>query len=165
MTVTLLLMVIVFIWLCVCVFIWIAGKQDNQRVLKDESNPPHTSDEDDMKPKQLNGFFKRGSSWSFSITRKNPSGFAVDLSGVTLFRAIFRTESVDGTALLTMDSTNGLSILVPANGTIQFDLTPLQTVLFPVGTKVYFDIELTYGLTGVVWQSPTYFIIAEEQVT
>jgi len=118
-----------------------------------------------MKPKALSGFFKRGGSWSFSITRKDSTGTAIDLTDVTLFRATFRTESVDGEILMTIDSTNGLSIPIPANGTIRFDLEPDQTALFPVATKVYFDVKLTYGLTGEVWPSPTYYIVAEQQVT
>lgn len=118
-----------------------------------------------MKPKQLSGFFKRGSSWAFSITRKDPTGNEIDLTDVTLLRSIFRLESVDGTVLLTMNSANGLSIPTPVNGTIQIDLTPAQTVLFPVATKVYFDVELTYGVTGEVWQTPTYYIVAEQEVT
>ncbi len=118
-----------------------------------------------MKPKALSGFFKRGSTWRFSLIRKDSTGTSIDLTDVTLFRAIFRLESVDGTVLLTIDSANGLSIPTPANGTIQVDLAPDQTVLFPVATKVYFDIELTYGLTGEVWQSPTYYLVAEQEVT
>lgn len=114
-----------------------------------------------MKPKQLSGFWKRGSSWSFSIIRKDSLGVAIDLTGMTA-RTIFRAESVDGTVLLTLDP---LVITAPATGTIQIDLTPVQTVLFPVGTKVYFDVELTTTLTGEVWQSPTYYIVAEQEVT
>lgn len=114
-----------------------------------------------MKPKALSGFWKRGSSWSFSIIRKDSAGVAIDLTGMTA-RTIFRTESVDGTILLTIDP---LVIAAPETGTVQIDLTPAQTVLFPVGTKVYFDVELTTTLTGEVWQSPTYFIVSEQEVT
>lgn len=117
-----------------------------------------------MKPKQLSGFWKRGSTWSFSIIRKDSAGTAIDLTGMTA-RSIFRTESVDGTVLLDLDETDSLYILTPANGTIVIELTPAQTVLFPVGVKVYFDVELTTTATGEVWQSPTYFIVAEQEVT
>ncbi len=117
-----------------------------------------------MKPKALSGFWKRGSTWSFSIIRKDSAGVAIDLTGTTA-RSIFRTESVDGVSLLTLDSLTGLTIPTPANGTIVIELTPAQTVLFPVATKVYFDIELTTTTTGEVWQSPTYYIVAEQEVT
>lgn len=116
-----------------------------------------------MKPKALIGFFKRGSTWNFNLVRKF-EGVPIDLTGQTA-RSIFRTESVDGTVLLTLDSLTGLTIPTPANGTMQFSLTPLQTVLFPVGVKVYFDVELTDTATGEVWQSPTYTIVAEQEVT
>jgi hypothetical protein len=117
-----------------------------------------------MKPKQLNGFFKRGSSWQIRIIRKDSNDTAIDLSGTTA-RAIFRSDSVDGTVLLTMTSANGLTIPTPANGTILMELSPEQTVLFPVGTKVYFDVEVTTTATSAVWQTPTYYIIAEQEVT
>ncbi len=118
-----------------------------------------------MKPKALSGFFKRGSTWRFSLIRKDSSGVAIDLSDVTTYRALFRTESVDGEVILTLNDTNGLSIPIPINGTIEVELTPVQTVLFPIGIKVYFDIELTYGITGEVWQTPTYYLISEQEVT
>ncbi len=114
-----------------------------------------------MKPKALSGFFKRGSTWNFSIIRKDSAGVAIDLTGMTA-RSIFRTESVDGTILLTL---NPIIIIAPETGTIPIDLTPVQTALFPVGTKVYFDVELTTTATGEVWQSPTYTIVAEQEVT
>lgn len=117
-----------------------------------------------MKPKALSGFWKRGSTWSLSIIRKDSDGVAIDLAGTTA-RSIFRTESVDGTVLLTLDDTNGLTIPTPANGTMEISLSPEQTVLFPVGSKVYFDIELTTTSTGEIWQSPTYTITAEQEVT
>ena len=117
-----------------------------------------------MKPKALSGFWKRGSTWSLSIIRKDSGGVAIDLDGMTA-RSIFRTESVDGAVLLTLDDASGLTIPTPANGTIQLDLTPEQTVLFPVGAKVFFDIELTTTLTGEIWQSPTYYIVSEQEVT
>jgi hypothetical protein len=158
MSITLFLIAVVLIW----TWVWALWPTTE---LSNDSVKQQTSDKDDMKPKALSGFFKRGSSWSFSIIRKDSTGTAIDLTDVTLFRAIFRIESVDGTVLLTIDSTNGLSIPTPINGTIQIDLTPVQTVLFPVATKVYFDIELTYGLTGEVWQSPTYYLVAEQEVT
>ena len=117
-----------------------------------------------MKPKQLSGFWKRGSPWDFSIIRRF-NGVAVDISEQSP-RAMFRIESVDGPVILTVDSSTGLTIPTPANGTIQFNLDDAQTVLFPVGVKVYFDIELSDTLSGkVTWQSPTYYIVAEQEVT
>jgi len=116
-----------------------------------------------MKPVQLSGFFKRGSTWRFAIIRKDSLGAAIDLTGQA-FRALFRTESVDGDVLLTMTSANGFTIPTPANGTMQFVLSPDQTVLFPVNKRVYFDVELT-AVDLSVWQSPTYFIISEQEVT
>ncbi len=116
-----------------------------------------------MNPVKLSGFFKRGSTWRFSLIRKDSAGAAIDLTGQTV-RAIFRTISVDGDVLLTMDGTNGLTIPTPANGTMQFVLSPDQTVLFPVGIRVYFDVELT-AVDLSIWQSPTYYIVAEQEVT
>lgn len=117
-----------------------------------------------MRPKALTGFFKCGSTWIFSLTRKNSDGTPIDLTGQTA-RAIFRSDSVDGTAILTLTELNGLSIDTPVNGIISIGLNPLQTALFPVGIRVYFDIELTTTATGEVWQSPTYYIISEQEVT
>ena len=117
-----------------------------------------------MKPKSLTGFFKRGSTWAIAIIRKDSAGVAVSLAGMTA-RSIFRTESVDGTIILTLNSENGLTIPTPANGTMQISLSPVQTVLFPVGVDVYFDVELTTTATDEVWQSPTYKIKSEQEVT
>ncbi len=119
-----------------------------------------------MKPRQLSGFYKRGSTWRFGVRRRDKeTGILVDITGMTA-RSMFRAESVDGTVLLTLNSTNGLTIPTPDNGTMEFEMLPDQTVLFPVATKVYFDVELTTTATGIVdWQSPTYFIIADQEVT
>ena len=117
-----------------------------------------------MKPKALTGFFKCGSTWLISITRKDPNGTPIDLTGQTV-RAIFRSASVDGTVILTLTELNGLSIYTPENGTISIELSPVQTVLFPVGVRVYFDVEVTTTATSEVWQTPTYYVIAEQEVT
>ena len=116
-----------------------------------------------MKPRPLYGFFKRGSSWVFSLVRKDSVGAAIPLDQVNAYSAIFRSDSIDGNILITMNGTNGLSIPTPANGTIVVNLSPTQTVLFKAGTKVYFDVKLTYVDTSV-WQSPTYYIVADKEV-
>lgn len=116
-----------------------------------------------MKPKALSGFFKRGSTWVIRHTATNDAGVAEDWTDA-IPRVMFRTESVDGTILLTLTTADSLSIPTPANGETIITLTPVQTVLFPVGTKVYFDLEFTRADT-TVWQSSTYYLIADQEVT
>jgi len=115
-----------------------------------------------VKPAQLSGFFKRGSTWRFHIARSF-GGVPIDITGGTV-RAMFRLAAEDGALILTMDSSNGLMIPTGTDGLMQFSLSPVQTVLFPPSTKVYFDVELTMTDT-TVWQSPTYYIVADKEVT
>jgi hypothetical protein len=115
------------------------------------------------KPVKLTGNYKRGSTWTIRHTATDDAGVAEDWTDA-IPRVMFRTESVDGTILLTLTLADGLSIPTPANGETIITLTPLQTVLFPVGTKVYIDIEFTRADT-TVWQSSTYYLVAEQEVT
>lgn len=122
-----------------------------------------------MKPKQLSGFFKVGSAWEIGLTRKDSAGAGVDLSD-TAARATFRAGSVDGEILLTLDDgpgtplTSGITLSETVDGRVDILLMPADTATFPVGIPVYFDLELTPN-DGMVWQSPTYYLVAEQEVT
>lgn len=119
-----------------------------------------------MKPIPLSNsasvFFKVGSTWSFGI-RRGTQTLPINITGCTA-RSSFRSSSVNGPVVVTLDETTGLSIPSPADGITQYVLTPAQTVLFPSGAKIYLDLELT-DVGGVIWQSPTYYFTPDPEVT
>jgi hypothetical protein len=115
-------------------------------------------------PIELEGFFKRGSSWFFGMTRKDENLVAVDFTGLVT-RAMFRVGGVDGELIVTL--TEGAGITVdPLTGRIELKLNRTQTPLFAAKDKVYFDVEQTDPLDATYeWQSFTYFFKVEQQVT
>ena len=110
------------------------------------------------------GYFKRGSTWTVQLTRKDNAGAAVDMTGLTT-RAMFRDGSVDGPVVATLTDGNGITIADPTTGVIALSLTATQSALFTAGSRVYFDIEQTDPVSGYVWQSPTYRFPVDQEVT
>lgn len=117
-----------------------------------------------MKPVSIEGFFKRGSTWRISITRKNPDLTPVDLTGLAT-RVMFREGGVDGTVIVEIDDAAGITIADPTTGIIELELTAAQSALFTPGATVYFDVEQTDSVTGDVWQSVTYKFKVDQEVT
>lgn len=115
------------------------------------------------KPVTLNGYFKRGSTWTIGLTRKAPDGTPIDLTGLET-RAMFREGSVDGTVIVTLTDSEGITIDEPETGFISFTISAIQSALFSPGAKVYFDVEQTNSL-GEVWQSQTYIFSVVQEVT
>lgn len=105
---------------------------------------------------------KVGSTWIFKIRRGTETS-PIDLTGCTP-RSAFREGSVDGSLILLMDGASGLSIPNPPDGYTWYKVNPAQSVLFPTGVKVFFDLEHT-DAAGDVWQSPTYWFIPDPEVT
>lgn len=115
-----------------------------------------------MKPTLLNGFFKCGSTWNFALIRKDSAGVGVDISDLAA-RMMFRSESVNGTVLLTLETGKGLTASDTVVGRIDVEVTAEQSSSFPAGVLVFFDLELTGVST--VWQSPTYYFTPDQEIT
>lgn len=117
-----------------------------------------------MKPVSVPGLYKRGSTWRLALRRTGPSGAPIDLSGVTQARAMFRAGT-DAPVIVTLTGSVGEGIaLSPADGLISLTLTPAKTTLFAPGSRILFDVELTWT-ADEIWQSPTYALIVDEEVT
>ena len=116
-----------------------------------------------MKPVAIEGFFKRGSTWRISITRKNPDLTPVDITGLAT-RVMFREGGVDGTVIAEIDDAVGVSN-GQDTGVIELELTAAQSALFTPGATVYFDVEQTDSVSGDVWQSVTYKFKVDQEVT
>ena len=105
---------------------------------------------------------KCGSTWTFTLTRKTPDGGPVNLSGLTT-RAMFRVGAVDGEVVATLTEGAGLVTEAEAGrGRMTIDATTSATVTS--GAPVFFDVEMT-AVDGHVWQSPTYRVKTEAEVT
>lgn len=117
------------------------------------------------RPTLIDGYFKRGSSYRFRITRLASDGITpIDLTGLTT-RAMFRDGSETGTLLFTLEEYNGITIDA-LNGIITLDVSCLLTETLTAGNKVYFDVEQTNVLDpNFAWQSLTYYFVVVEQVT
>ncbi len=119
-----------------------------------------------MKPRPISTnpdvFWKVGSTWTFGV-RRGTTEIPVDITGQTP-RAMFRANSLKSPSFLELTSLTGLSIPNPADGFVFFTLTPEQTVLFTPNVKTFFDLELTDAF-GIIWQSPTFYLKAEQEVT
>ena len=110
------------------------------------------------------GYFKRGSTWTVQLTRKDNAGAAVDMTGLTT-RAMFRDGSVDGSVIATLTDGNGITITDPTTGVIALSLTATQSALFTPRNRAYFDVKQTDPVSGYVWHSPTYFFAVDQRVT
>ena len=117
-----------------------------------------------MRPVTLSGFFKRGSTWRIRLTRKDPTGAPIDMTGLVT-RAMFRGDSVDGSVVAILHDGDGITIADPTAGVMLLLLTATQSALFTAGSRVYFDIEQTDPVSGYVWQSPTYRFSVDQEVT
>jgi hypothetical protein len=105
--------------------------------------------------------YKCGSTWTFVLTRKDPDGVAIDLTGLTV-RATFRAGSVSGTEIVTLTEGDGIAV-VTADGQVTLTIDAETTATVTPG-KVFFDVEME-SASGHVWQSPTYRIKTEAEVT
>ena len=117
-----------------------------------------------MQPFALTSFFKRGSTWTLSVIRKDPTGAPIDMTGLVT-RVMFREGSVDGAVVVTLSDSDGITIADPTAGVMLLLLTATQSALFTAGSRVYFDIEQTDPVSGYVWQSPTYRFSVDQEVT
>ena len=118
-----------------------------------------------IKPTPIQGYFKRGSSWQISLTRKTANGAPVNLSELVT-RAMFRVGGENGLVMLTLAAGTGIDIIDPATGTITLKVSRTQSELFTAGDKVYFDVEQTSATDAdYAWQSQTYYFSVIEQVT
>ena len=117
------------------------------------------------RPVLLSGTFKRGSSWTIGLTRKDSAGDPIDMTGLTT-RAMFRVGSVNGTVKFTLTNAAGIVITDPTSGVMSLQVSRTQSALFASGEKAYFDVEQTNvaDLT-FEWQSLTYYFSVDEQVT
>ncbi len=117
------------------------------------------------RPTLIDGYFKRGSSYRFKITRLASDGITpIDLTGLTT-RAMFRDGSETGTLLFTLTEGNGITVDA-LNGIITLYVSCLLSETLTAGNKVYFDVEQTNHLDpSYAWQSLTYYFIVVEQVT
>jgi hypothetical protein len=106
--------------------------------------------------------YKVGSTWTFVLTRKNPDGDPIDLTDLTV-RATFRAGSVTGTEIATLTEGDGIAIIA-ADGQVTLTIDAVTSATAPAGTKVFFDVEMV-STSGHVWQSPTYRIKTEAEVT
>lgn len=103
--------------------------------------------------------YKVGSTWTFVVRRTDSAKGPIDLTGLST-RAMFREGSATGPVIATLtgrdrgDAGTGQAVLT---------LTPEQTALFTPGSKVVFDVEMSRP--GYAWQSPTYRIKTEAEVT
>jgi hypothetical protein len=99
------------------------------------------------------------------MTRENPTGTAVDLSGLVT-RASFRAGSVGGSVLFTLTDGDGITISAPTTGVIEMKINRTRSALMTAGVTVYFDVEQTNPSDSEYeWQSRTYFFKPDEQVT
>ena len=107
--------------------------------------------------------YKVGSTWAFVLTRKQPNGEPVDLTGL-IVRAMFREESVAGPVFATLEDGAGIEIDA-VNGRVTLELEAVSTGGAVPAIWVYFDVEMTNPVTGHVWQSSTYRFKTEAEVT
>ncbi len=105
---------------------------------------------------------KCGSTWTFVLTRKQPDGTPVDLTGLTV-RAMFRAGSVSGDVLATLTDGAGLSV-DDESGRVMMTIDATTSATVTPGLWVYFDVEMT-NAAGHVWQSSTYRFKTEAEVT
>jgi hypothetical protein len=105
--------------------------------------------------------YKVGSTWVFVLTRKDPDGVPIDLTGLTV-RATFREGSVTGTEIVTLTEGDGITV-VAADGQVTMTIDAEISATVAPG-KVFFDVEMV-SAGGHVWQSPTYRIKTEAEVT
>ena len=106
--------------------------------------------------------YKVGSTWTFVLTRKDPDGDPIDLAGLTV-RATFRDGSVSGTEIVTLTEGDGI-VVVEADGQVTMTIDATTSATVTPGAKVFFDVEME-SASGHVWQSPTYRIKTEAEVT
>ena len=115
-------------------------------------------------PVALSGTFKRGSSVTIGLTRK-AGDVAVDMTGLDT-RAMFRSGSVNGVVLFTLDDDDGIVIDDPTTGYMSLEVSRENSALMTAGTKIYFDVEQTNPSDPTYeWQSLTYYFKPDEQVT
>ena len=107
--------------------------------------------------------YKVGSTWSFSLVRKQPNGEPVDLTGL-IVRAMFRAVSVDGAVVVTLVEGGGIEV-TDETGHVALTIDAEISASIATGIWVYFDVEMTNPATGHVWQSNTYRFRTEQQVT
>lgn len=111
---------------------------------------------------------KVGSTWELVLFRRYPDPddpdvkLPVDLTGLTL-RSTFRIGSVFGPALKTLIEGDGIEVdRLKGRTTLVIENTLSATV--PAGVWVYFDVEMLDS-EGHAWQSPTYRLKTEAEVT
>lgn len=113
----------------------------------------------------LKGYFKRGSSWDIALTREDPAGLPVDMTGLTT-RAMFRRGDPSGPIVVTLTPGNGINIADPTAGKIQMRVSKLNSAKFADGDMAFFDVEQENPLDPTfAWQSLTYCFDVVEQVT
>jgi hypothetical protein len=105
---------------------------------------------------------KCGSTWTFVLTRKQPDGTAVDLTGLTI-RAVCRVGAVDGEVLAELTDSTGITRDDLA-GRIVMKIDATTSATAPPNRWIYFEAEMV-AADGDVWQSPTYRFKTEAQVT
>lgn len=117
------------------------------------------------RPTLIDGYFKRGSSYRFRITRLASDGITpIDLTDLTT-RAMFRDGSETGTVMFMLEEGNGITVDA-VNGIITLNVSCLLSETLTAGNKVYFDVEQTNALDpDYAWQSLTYYFVVVEQVT
>lgn len=118
-----------------------------------------------MKPVLLSGYYKRGSSWALSLTRKDSAGTPIDMTGLVT-RAMFRAGNVDGEVRFTLEDGDGIAIADPTAGVMDLQISRTRSALFASGEKVYFDVEQTQPLDPAFeYQTLTYWFTVVQQVT
>ena len=107
--------------------------------------------------------YKTGSTWTFVLTRKQPNGEPVDLTGL-IVRAMFRAGSADGDVVATLEDGAGLVIDAEA-GQTTMEIGAITSGTVDPGIWVFFDVEMVEPVSGRVWQSSTYRFKTEAEVT
>jgi hypothetical protein len=100
---------------------------------------------------------KQGDTFHRQVTWSGDSG-PINLTGYTA-RMQIRNSYTSSTALLSLTQVSGLT-LGGANGTIDIDITSIQTTALAVGTYVY-DLEMTSGSEVTTILEGTFVVTAQ----
>lgn len=106
--------------------------------------------------------YKLGSTWVFILRRKDPDDEPIDLGGLTI-RSMFRDGAVGGAVKATLVEGDGVTVDAQA-GQVTLTVDAESTATFTAGAWAYFDVEMRAD-DGHVWQSPTYRLKTEGEVT
>ena len=86
---------------------------------------------------------EQGATYTLSITYKDPTGNAIDLTAYTA-RMMVRSSHAAPSPILTLTTENGAIELGDANGTINLTIDAANTANLPATNSVY-DLELDNG--------------------